>query len=443
MLETQSCLATAFAAAMDRLGPFEPQPALAVAVSGGADSLALAVLTRDWARRRDGSTLALVVDHGLRPASADEARITIDRLTGLGIAARLLPLANLTHGPALAERARIMRYAVLADACREAGILHLLLGHHAADQVETLAMRVLRGSRTHGLAGMAALRETAGLRLLRPLLEIEPALLRGLLTASGIDWVEDPSNQDVRALRPRLRHRLARHTADEAGGDETGLAQAIAAVGRLRSREETETAAELARRTTIRPEGFALLSPGRIGSAALSSLVRTVGGMPYPASPGQISELAARPKPATVAGVRIMPAGGFGDGWLIVREEAAIMEPVAASPDTIWDHRFRVLGNTGIPSGAFPGATFHGAASPGGAMIGKLGPDAARFRDDSDLPSAVLRTLPALRVGKVLAAVPHLGYVSHENDARVTVLFSPRTPVAGPCFVPARQAGCA
>jgi tRNA(Ile)-lysidine synthase len=442
MFGTQSCLATAFAAAMDRLGPFEPHPTLAVAVSGGADSLALAVLTRDWARRRAGSTLALVVDHGLRSASADEARITIERLTGLGVAARLLPLANLTHGPALAERARIMRYAVLADACREAGILHLLLGHHAADQAETLAMRVLRGSRTHGLAGMAALRETAGLRLLRPLLEVEPALLRGLLTASGTDWVEDPSNRDTRALRPRLRHGLARHTAnetgrdetggDESGGDETGLARAIAAVGRLRSREESETAVELACRMTIRPEGFALLSPGRVGSAALSSVVRTVGGMPYPASPGQISDLAARPKPATVAGVRIVPAGRFGDGWLIVREEAAIMEPVAALPDTMWDHRFRVMGNTAIPGGAFSSR----------AMIGKLGPDAARFRDDSDLPSAVLRTLPALRIGKVLAAVPHLGYVSHEDYARVAVLFSPRTPVAGPCFVPARQAGC-
>ena len=422
---------------MDRLGPFEPRPALAVAVSGGGDSLALAVLARDWARRRDGSTLALVVDHGLRSASADEARITIERLTGLGVAARLLPLSNLTHGPALAERARILRYAVLADACGEAGILHLLLGHHAADQVETLAMRVLRGSQTHGLAGMAALRETAGLRLLRPLLEIEPALLRDLLTASGTDWVEDPSNQDARALRPRLRQRLARHVRDETGGDEITLAQAIAAVGRLRSREEAETAAELARRAAIRPEGFALLSPGRVGAAALSRLVRTVGGLPYPASPGQISDLAARPKPATVAGVRILPAGGFGDGWLIVREEAAVMEPVAALPDTVWDHRFRVLGDRAIPNRAISSG-----AIPSGAMIGKLGPDAARFRDDSDLPSAVLRTLPAVRVGKVLAAVPHLGYVSHENDARVTVLFSPRTPVAGPCFVPASQAGC-
>jgi tRNA(Ile)-lysidine synthase len=428
MSETQSRLATAFAAAMDRLGPFEPRPALAVAVSGGGDSLALAILARDWACRRDGSTLALVIDHGLRPASADEARITIERLTGLGITARLLPLSNLTHGSALAERARVMRYAVLAEACREAGILHLLLGHHAADQVETLAMRVLRGSQTHGLAGIAAVREMAGLRLLRPLLEVEPGLLRGLLIASGIDWIEDPSNRDVRALRPRLRHRLARHVGDETGGYQEGLAQAMASAGRLRSREEAETAAELAERATVRPEGFALLSSGRVGVAALSRLVRTIGGRPYPASPGQISALAARPKPATVAGARIMPAGRFGDGWLVVREEAAMMEPVAALPEAIWDDRFRVFGDRAFPSGA---------------TIGKLGPDAARFRDDSDLPSAVLRTLPALRIGKVLAAVPHLGYVSHESDARVTVLFSPRTPVAGPGFVPASQAGCA
>jgi tRNA(Ile)-lysidine synthase len=279
-------------------------------------------------------------------------------------------------------------------------------------------MRVRRDSQTHGLAGMPALHEAAGIRLLRPLLEVEPASLRGLLKAIGVAWVEDPSNRDVRAMRPRLRHRFAANAPVE-----TGLSQAITAVARLRSREEAETAAELASRTTIRPEGFALLSPGRISPSALSSLVRTIGGMPYPASPDQISGLAARPRPATVAGVRILPAGRFGDGWLIAREEAAVMPPVEASSDITWDHRFRLLGRRALSNGA---------------TIGKLGPDAARFRGLSNLPSVVLRTLPALRVGKVLAAVPHLGYVSDENAKRITVLFSPRKPIAGPCFVPAR-----
>jgi tRNA(Ile)-lysidine synthase len=400
---------------MDGLGPFEPHPALAVALSGGADSMALTILARDWAHRRGGSVLALVVDHGLRPASANEARITAERATRLNIPVRLLRLAGLRHGPALAERARIKRYEILTHACRQAGILHLLLGHHAADQVETLAMRVLSGSQTHGLAGMSALLETAGLRLLRPLLGIEPALLRGFLTANGAEWIEDPSNQDMRATRSRLRHRLT------APGD-TGLPQATSAVGRLRSREETEAARELAGRTAIRPEGFALLSPGRIGAVALGSLIQTIGGAPYPPNPARINELAANPRPAAVAGVRLVPAGRFGDGLLIVREEAAVMQPIEARPDTIWDHRFRLIGRQ---------------AFPGGATIGKLGDDAARFRDMTDLPSVVLRTLPAMRFVDFLAAVPHLCYVAGAYNAATTILFTPPRPVAGACFMPA------
>src|SRR3954447_15903494 len=164
-------LEAVFAAAMDRLGPFGPTPVLTAAVSGGADSLALAVLARGWTNRRGGLLHAFVVDHGLRPESAAEAALTIERLRRLNIAARLLTLTTLTHGPAMAERARLMRYQVLSAACREAGYPHLLLGHHAADQVETVAMRVLRGSGAHALAAMAACRKADGIRLLRPLLD--------------------------------------------------------------------------------------------------------------------------------------------------------------------------------------------------------------------------------------------------------------------------------
>ncbi len=415
----ESCLTTEFAAAMGRVGPFEPAPALAVAVSGGADSMALAILTREWVAQRNGYVTALVVDHGLRQSSAEEATSTVTRLEDLGVPARLLRLSDLGPGPALAERARIGRYHILTSACREAGILHLLLGHHAADQMETLAMRVLRESQTHGLAGMAALRETTSLRLLRPLLTIDPTRLRGFLTAAGVRWIEDPSNRDMRAMRPRLRHRLSAH-----GPDGAGLSAAAAAVGRLRSREEHESAVELARRASIRPEGFALLSPGRIGPAALSSLVQTIGGLPYPASSDRINDLAARPRPATIAGVRIMPAGRFGHGLLIAREEAAIMAPVEAWSGVIWDNRFRLISDSAVPAGT---------------MVGKLGSDAAGFRTRSDIPATVLRTLPAVRIGKVLAAVPHLRYASHENHKAMTVLFSPRKLLGGPGFVPANQ----
>ncbi|MBV9755783.1 MAG: tRNA lysidine(34) synthetase TilS, partial [Alphaproteobacteria bacterium] len=110
------------------LGPFGPESRLAVAVSGGADSTALALLAAGWTGTRGGSVLALVVDHGLRPESGAEAALALRRLAERGIPGRLLPIAGLDRGPALAERARRARYAALEQACRKAGIVHLMLG---------------------------------------------------------------------------------------------------------------------------------------------------------------------------------------------------------------------------------------------------------------------------------------------------------------------------
>jgi tRNA(Ile)-lysidine synthase len=165
-----------------------------------------------------------------------------------------------------------------------------------------------------------------------------------------------------------------------------------------------------------------VLSPGPIASAALSSLVRTLGGSSYPPSPSQLAELAMRPRSATVGGVRLIP---FRNSILIVREEVAITDPIEVSPGALFDNRFRVIVSHGLPHGA---------------TIGKLGNDAARVRRRSDLPSVVLRTLPAIRVGDKLAMVPHIGYVDKMVDARVTVIFCPPGPVAGANFVPAASA---
>src|SRR4051794_28309361 len=115
---------------MTGLGPFEPAPRIAAGVSGGADSMALALLADAWARERGGSLLALFADHGLRPESGREASIAAAQLGSLGIAAKVLKIEGLGRGPGLAARARSARFAVLEAACAHAGILHLLLGHH-------------------------------------------------------------------------------------------------------------------------------------------------------------------------------------------------------------------------------------------------------------------------------------------------------------------------
>jgi len=404
---------------MRRLGPYESHPALMVAVSGGADSMALALLAQNWVRPLQGTLRALVVDHGLRAGSAEEAQTVINRLSQAGIASTLLTLETVRPGTALAERARIARYEALGAGCRAVGVLHLLLGHHAMDQAETMMMRVLRQTLTHGLAAMPALFETPSVRLLRPLLNIEPQALRTFLRDRGLDWVEDPSNRDVRALRPRLRHRLAPHP--QANGVAT-LTEAARSVGLLRAREEAATAAELAQRVTLRPEGFALLSPGRISPAALSGLLRTIGGAAYAPSVARLADLAAQPQPATIAGVRLLSAARFGEGFIVVREEAAMAEPVEASKKVTWDGRFRLVARIPLPAGL---------------TVGKLGADAVLFREQSTLPSVVLRTLPALRFEKRLAAVPHLGYSTGKPYSLVNLLFAPPGPIAGACFLPA------
>ena len=185
--------------------PFEQQPLLAVAVSGGRDSLALTLLAHDWAGSRGGKTVGLIVDHGLRPESAAEAAATRALLDRNGCEATMLHWSGAKPRSGLQEAARAARYRLLREECRGRGILHLLLGHHADDQAETVAMRAARDSGPDGLAGMAALVEQPEVRLLRPLLGVPRARLTATLVARGVAWIEDPSNSDPRFERARLR----------------------------------------------------------------------------------------------------------------------------------------------------------------------------------------------------------------------------------------------
>ena len=420
MAGDDAALIRRFDAAMAASCPFEAAPRLAAAVSGGADSTALALLADAWARARGGSLLALVVDHGLRAESAAEAALVVSRLTALGIAARLLTITGLVSGSAIAARARDARYRVLRAACADAGVLHLLLGHHAADQAETMMIRVLGGSGGRGLAGMAAVSEGHTLRLLRPMLMIPPAWLRSYLTEQRVEWVEDPSNRDQRALRSRLR-RLRVDPGGVTEGTRT-LLDAARDAGRERATNDVAMARVLAARVWIRPEGFALLSPGAIAPAPLAELMRVIAGAHFAPSMDQVAALAAHPAPGTLWGVRFLPAGRLGQGMLLVREAVACAPPIPAERGVVWDGRFRLQ---------------RSAPSDAGMMLGALGGAAARLRGHTNLPAAVLRTLPALWRGNVLVAVPHVLYPDREACAGVCLVFDPVGSVAGAPFLPA------
>src|ERR1700722_7875476 len=204
---------------------------------------------------------------------------------GRGIPARVLRIRGLGRGPALAERARAARLRVLTEACVAEGILHLLLGHHALDQAETVLIRSLGGSGPAGLAGIAALVETTSVRILRPLLGVAPERLRATLTAAAMEWIEDPSNVDATALRPRLR--LARRDRGGHGSATAALAAAAAAAARQRTEADRKAARCLADRAELHPEGYCLLSDGLPGvepgidPRALAAAVQASSGAPF------------------------------------------------------------------------------------------------------------------------------------------------------------------
>ena len=152
---------------MAGLAPFEPAPLLAVAVSGGSDSLALCRLAGRWAAERGGRAVGLTVDHGLRPEAAAEAAAVGERLSAWGLEHHILRRA--TGGKPSADiqaAARALRYELLETWCRKAGCLHLLLGHTLDDQAETVMLRLARGQRRdrpvgHGARDLPPVRPSA------------------------------------------------------------------------------------------------------------------------------------------------------------------------------------------------------------------------------------------------------------------------------------------
>lgn len=395
-----------FATIMARLGPW-PGAGLpvAIAVSGGADSMALACLARQW--RQD--VVALVVDHGLRAESRREAEETLTRLAALGIPGRLLTLEGLERGPRMAERARRMRYQALFAACRDIGALDLLVAHHAGDQAETVMMRSRAASGDDGLAAMALVTPVADVRIVRPLLAFSKASLYATVRAAGIAWVEDPSNADLRTERARARQALA---CD--GELDARLRAGATQAGAARMAQDHDDARWLAAHARYHAGGWVVLPAGPVPPRVLAALIRVIGGRDYPPRRDSVAALAHGPKAATLAGARIMP---WRDGqWLVAREEAAVAPPMAARSGAVWDRRF----------------VLHARGLPPQWRIGAAGPVAAWWpggRGRSVWPACVLRTLPALWSGNEIMAVPHMGLYRHDAAGDAVFMNQPPHPV--------------
>ncbi len=194
---------------------------LLLAVSGGADSTALACLAALVAARSGMFFELAACDHGLRPGSAAECRFVEALGALLHLPVLVLDLHLDKDGPGLEERARRARYTALRRLMRERRCAWLATAHHAGDLREDILLRLLRGTGWPGLGGMPA--SDHGRRVLRPLLDVEPETLRDVLSALGIPHCEDESNRDLRFARNRVRHQVLPALRGEHPGLDRGL----------------------------------------------------------------------------------------------------------------------------------------------------------------------------------------------------------------------------
>lgn len=211
------------AAIAERLAPLQSAPRWLVAFSGGVDSLLL--LQMAAAVPNHPPILAVHINHGLQPEADDWQAQCEAQARALGVGFHCSRL-QLQAGSNIEETARKARYAVFATLLEKGDVL--LMGHHADDQVETLLLRMLRGSGSRGLAAMPATRPLAGGRLFRPLLHCSKAEITAYAREQGWQWIEDPSNAREDFDRNYLRHRVLPAIAERWPEYRATLGRAIA-----------------------------------------------------------------------------------------------------------------------------------------------------------------------------------------------------------------------
>lgn len=408
--------------------PFEPSPLFAVAVSGGADSMALCLLLHAWAQEHSGQILALTVDHKLRPESGAEAQQVAQWLSKRGIEHHILPYTGSWQEGNIQAQAREVRYRLMADFCTGRGILHLFTAHHQDDQLETYAMRRRRGSGVAGLSAMKPISAQHGVRILRPLLDIPKSALEAYLKTQQQPWIDDPSNDSPKYQRTSVRKELQSLFASQSA-KRTEMLQAIAEAAQENAEWETKLAQAAVQLVSVFPWGEATLRwdsfltlPDELRFRLLKSLLACISGNATLPRQETINALLRQLEKQRRTNCHGCALHYVKDRMLhILREPAAISSTahsISALPDQRWDNRFRI-----VPHGTFSSNQLYCSANI-----------ASKAYLKALQPARILRTLPALYTKpecslESLCAIPHINWYRSENAkqaaAALTMEFSP------------------
>ena len=385
--------------------PLAEAQGIGLAVSGGPDSLALALLARRWNALDGGGRrlVVLTVDHGLRPQSAAEARGVAAFAASIGLEARVLRREGPPPQADIEAAARAARYRLLFDAARAEGLSHVATAHHGDDQAETLLLRLARGSGVYGLAAMPRTAERDGIRLVRPLLDLPRAALVAIVAEAGLAAVDDPHNRDRRFARARMRALLPALaaeglTAERLAATAGRMRRAASAIDHYAGRV-LETGAAVDRFGAVELElARWRAEPEEVRLRVLARILRAAGGGEHVPRLDALSGLEAALREngdmaRTLAGAIVAPRGTrirfereFGRAGLPVL-------PVDRAGDLVWDRRFDIVVEGPVPAGAVIAALGPaGRAAVAGSVQGE--------------PVRAVEATPALWQGERLLASP-------------------------------------
>ncbi len=438
---------------------------LAVAVSGGPDSMALAALLAAWAAPRRARLRAITVDHLLRPESGAEAALVAGRLRALGLE-HVTAVAEWPGGcppPASRRQAagRAERFRLLSREAAAAGARLVLLGHHAGDSVETALGWWARASGLRGLAGIAPAVALGDLVLVRPLLSVPKARLLATAGARRVAHVTDPSNVSEAYDRVRVRAAVAAMAGTACGPSEAALLRVVeharVVAGDMDAAARAVLAAAVVRHDA---RGYALLAPAQllapgvppgVARLVIRRILMAYGGREFGARHDGVERAhaalaagAARRgitaggcvlrslRPATAAAA----ARGAPDTVLVCREPRVALQdplrfaPVAPGAGVLWDGRFsvRMRVRATAVGVSVPPLELRAFSEPL-RMALRARPGGAALDDRMGVPHAVKVGLPAVcaRDGALLA-LPHIGYSTIRGVA-FDATFTPLRPL--------------
>ncbi len=400
---------------------------IAVAFSGGVDSLALTLLLNEYLKNKNIKLTAITVDHGLRTESKTEAEVIHEQLSKLNINHHILTWSPCPKDVKTGKqkKARNARYNLINKWCVDNNINAVFFAHHNDDQIETFWLRLMKHSGLDGLACMSFLRKDnhSEISVFRPLLGFSKEELIDICTYYNQKWLEDPSNQSVSFTRNAIRQNIKDFPLDK-----TQTLRLINCFAIIRKNLQEHTTKIIDSCIVLHKEGYITLSTSiwskqnqEIQKRILQNILVTISGATYP--PRKENLLNAMLKMQ-----ENISFTSFGctithnkDTAIFCREAIAIDKQKIINGKFIWDNRFK----------------FSCVDVPENTYITTLGKRGLSFLTKEDkkiyidkykkLPKYVRQSLPVFEKNDKIIAIPHIKY----GENKINVEFLPKINIYG------------